>query len=89
MIDAVADLARPDAVLALAVAALTGLATFLGVKAGPEPQQAETQATISGMITLLLFSRASSPLLLRRAGSALGNVAQALWLFRRRRRGAA
>jgi len=84
----VADLARPDAVLALAVAALTAFATFLGVKAGPQPQQAATQATISGMMTLLLFSRASSALLLSWTGSALGSVVQALVLFRGRHRGA-
>jgi YidC/Oxa1 family membrane protein insertase len=85
----VADLARPDALLALVVASLTGLATFLGVRAGPQPQQAATQATISGLIMLLLFGRASSALLLSWTGSTLGSVVQALVLWRGRHRGAA
>lgn len=82
----VADLARPDAVLALAVATLTALATFLGVKAGPQPQQAATQATISGLVMLLFFGRASSALLLSWTGSALGGVVQAVVLWRGRGR---
>jgi YidC/Oxa1 family membrane protein insertase len=81
----VADLARPDALVALAVAGLTALATFLGVKAGPHPQQAATQATLGGLVTLLLFGRMSSALLLSWGGSALGNVVQALLLRRGRR----
>jgi YidC/Oxa1 family membrane protein insertase len=83
----VADLARPDAVLALAVATLAALATFLGVQAGPQPHQAATQAAVSGVFTLLLFSRASSALLLSWTGSALGNLVQGLVLWRGRRRG--
>jgi YidC/Oxa1 family membrane protein insertase len=82
----VADLARPDALIALAVAALAALATFLGARAGPHPQQAATQATLSGLVTLLLFGRLSSAILLSWAGSSLGTVAQAL-LLRRGRRG--
>jgi len=82
----IADLARPDALLALAVASLTALATFLGAKAGPQPQQAATQATISGLVTLLLFGRASSALLLSWAGSAIGDVVRALVLWRERGR---
>lgn len=85
----ITDLARPDALLALAVAALTASATFLGVKAGPQPHQAAAQATISGLITLLFFGRASSALLLSWTGSALGNVAQALVLWRGRQRDSA
>lgn len=81
----IADLARPDALLALAVASLTALATFLGAKAGPQPQQAATQATISGLVTLLLFGRASSALLLSWAGSSFGSVVQALVLRHGRR----
>jgi YidC/Oxa1 family membrane protein insertase len=84
----IADLARPDALLALGVAGLTALATYLGVKAGPQPQQASAQATLGGVMTLLLFSRASSALLLSWTGSALGNVVQALVLWRGRHRGA-
>ena len=84
----IADLARPDAVLAFAVAGLAALATYVGVKAGPQPQQAAAQATISGLLTLLFFGRASSALLLSWAGSSLGGVGQALLLLRGRRHGA-
>lgn len=85
----IADLARPDAILALTVSGLAAVATYLGVRAGPQPQQAATQATISGLVTLLFFGRASSALLLSWAGSSLGNVGQALLLLRGHRRGAA
>jgi hypothetical protein len=76
-------------VLALAVAALTALATYLGVRAGPQPQQALAQATIIGAVTLVFFGRASSALLLSWAGSSLGGACQALVLLRGRKQRAA
>ena len=84
----IADLARPDALLALGVSGLAALATYVGVRAGPQPQQAAAQASVSGLITLLLFGRASSALLLSWAGSSIGTVGQALILLRGRKKSA-
>lgn len=80
----VADLTRPDALLALGVAALTAAGTYLAARSGA-PRHAAAQAALSGLLALLIFGRASSALLLGWAGSAAGNVVQALVLARRPR----
>ena len=78
----VADLARPDALLALGVAALAAAAAYLAGRPGA-PKQAAAQAVLSGALTLLLLGRSSGALLLTWAGTSAGNVAQAFLLRRR------
>ena len=86
----IADLGRPDVLLAVAVAGLAGAASFLGAHAAAESVRgAWITASLGVALTLLVFWHASAGLLLSWGASVAVNIVQGAVLVReRRQRGA-
>lgn len=81
----IADLARPDGLLALAVAAITGLGAYLGTKYGATPARPGVVPLLIGTaVTLFVLWRTSAALLLSWGATACGNLLQTALLGRRR-----
>jgi len=82
----IADLARPDGALALLVALTTGVASYVGVQTGAtSPRAAWTAAAFGTTLSLLLFWKASSVLVLSWGASSAVNLVQGVLLRRERR----
>jgi len=81
----IADLARPDGLLALAVAAITGLGAYLGTKYGATPARPGAVPLLIGTaVTLFVLWRTSAALLLSWGATACGNLLQTALLGRHR-----
>jgi len=79
------DLARPDGLLALAVAGITALGAYLGTKYGATPGRPSAVPLLIGTaVTLFVLWRASAALLLSWGATACGNLLQTALLGRRR-----
>src|SRR2546422_308520 len=85
------DLARPDALLALPVAAVTGAVGFLGMSHTTAPVRSVALPVLMGtFVALFLFWRTSAALVLSWGATTVANVLQAFLVARRpRSRGAA
>jgi|SRR5690242_2403030 len=80
----VRDLARADAVLAIGVAALTGLVTYLSGEAGSTAARPLAPQLLFGtVLTVFVMWRFSAALVLSWGASAVGNLLQASVLARR------
>ncbi|TMF04910.1 MAG: hypothetical protein E6I38_12375 [Chloroflexi bacterium] len=78
------NLARPDALLALTVAALTAAVTYLGIRHATPPGRSVSLPVLVGtLVALVLFWRTSAALLLSWGATTVGNVLQASLLARR------
>jgi YidC/Oxa1 family membrane protein insertase len=82
----IANLARPDGALALLVALTTGVASYIGVQTGAtSPRTDWTVAAVGTTVSLVLFWKASSVLVLSWGASSAVNLVQGVLLRRERR----
>ena len=83
----IADLSKPDAVLAVLGAATSGMAAWLGAHDATGPTRAAwISAAIGTTISLVIFWHASSALVLSWGASSLVDAAQGILLARDQRR---